>query len=75
MRLEGTTVPMAGVMDTTKTEGARKMGSVKRETRNEGYGLHEWDYVPLGEPRVVAKLIQGRSRLDASYYPKREPVS
>jgi AraC-like DNA-binding protein len=23
------------------------------ETRNEGRGLHEWDYVPLSEERVV----------------------
>lgn len=33
------------------------MGSVKLETRNEGRGLHEWDYVPLSEPRVVEALI------------------
>lgn len=31
------------------------MGSVKLETRNEGRGLREWDYVPLSEPRVVTK--------------------
>lgn len=30
------------------------MGSVKLETRNEGRGLHEWDYVPLGEERIVS---------------------
>lgn len=29
------------------------MGSVKLETRNEGRGLHEFDYVCLGEARVV----------------------
>lgn len=29
------------------------MSSVKLETRNEGRGLREWDYVPLSEPRVV----------------------
>lgn len=29
------------------------MASVKFELRNEGKGLHEWDYVPLCEPRVV----------------------
>lgn len=38
------------------------MGSVKIETRNEGRGLHEWDYISLSEPRVVAKLIAERSR-------------
>lgn len=30
------------------------MASVKFELRNEGKGLHEWDYIPLSEPRVVA---------------------
>lgn len=30
------------------------VGAVKLETRNEGRGLREWDYVPLSEPRVVA---------------------
>lgn len=29
------------------------MASVKFELRNEGKGLHEWDYVPLSDPRVV----------------------
>lgn len=29
------------------------MASVKFELRNEGKGLHEWDYVPLSEPRIV----------------------
>jgi len=32
------------------------VGSVKLETRNEGRGLREWDYLPLGEERVVAQL-------------------
>lgn len=45
------------------------MGAVKFETRNEGRGLREWDYVPLSEPRVVAKLIQTRWKVDESYYP------
>lgn len=31
------------------------MAAVKLETRNEGRGLREWDYVPLSEPRVVAR--------------------
>lgn len=29
------------------------MASVKFELRNEGKGLHEWDYIPLSEPRIV----------------------
>lgn len=29
------------------------MGSVHMETRNEGRGLHELDYVPMSEARVV----------------------
>lgn len=29
------------------------MASVKYELRNEGKGLHEWDYVPLSEARNV----------------------
>lgn len=29
------------------------MASVKFELRNEGKGLHEWDYVPLSEARIV----------------------
>lgn len=45
------------------------MASVKHETRNEGRGLHEWDYVPQSEPRVVIKLITDRWRQDESYYP------
>lgn len=45
------------------------MGSVKFETRNEGRGLREWDYVPLSEPRVVTKQITERWRVDESYYP------
>lgn len=45
------------------------MGSVKLETRNEGRGLHEWDYLPLGEERVVTQLLQNRSRWDESYWP------
>lgn len=51
------------------------MRSVNFEAGNEGRGQHEWDYLSLGEPRVVAQLIQGRSRLDASYYPKQEAGS
>lgn len=31
------------------------MGSVKLETRNDGRGLREWDYLPLCEERVVSK--------------------
>lgn len=45
------------------------MGSVKLETRNEGRGLREWDYLPLGEDRVVAYLIKNRSKLDPALYP------
>lgn len=45
------------------------MGSVKLETRNDGRGLREWDYLPLCEERVVSKQIQERSRLDPTYYP------
>lgn len=29
------------------------MASVKFELRNEGKGLHEWDYIPLSESRIV----------------------
>lgn len=29
------------------------MASVKNELRNEGKGLHEWDYLPLSEPALV----------------------
>lgn len=29
------------------------MASVKFELRNEGKGLHEWDYLPLSDPRIV----------------------
>ena len=43
------------------------MASVKFELRNEGKGLHEWDYMPLSEERVVRMLIQNRSKLDATY--------
>lgn len=45
------------------------MGSVKLETRNEGRGLREWDYLPLGEARVVSQLLKNRSRWDESYWP------
>ena len=45
------------------------MSSVKLETRNEGRGLREWDYVPLSEPRVVIQQIKNRYRVDESYYP------
>lgn len=45
------------------------------ETRNEGRGLREWDYVPLSDPTVVAKLIQNRARLDESYYALLEETS
>lgn len=38
------------------------MGSVKLETRNEGRGLREWDYLSLGEERTVSNLITNRSR-------------
>lgn len=31
------------------------MASVKHELRNEGKGLHEWDYVPLCEERIVTE--------------------
>lgn len=58
-----------------KRKVVEQMGSVRIETRNDGRGLHEWDYVPLSEPRVVAKLIECWSWLDASYYPKQEPDS
>lgn len=51
------------------------MGSVKLETRNEGRGLHEWDYLPLSEERVVAQLIKNRWRLDAAYYPLMEEAA
>lgn len=37
-----------------------KMGYVQRERRNEGQGLHEWDYVSMGEERVVRILITRR---------------
>lgn len=40
----------------------KPLGSVKVETRNEGRGLREWDYVPLGEERVVSELLQRRSK-------------
>ena len=43
------------------------MGSVHMETRNEGRGLHEWDYVPLSEERVVREQIKHRIRLDRAY--------
>lgn len=46
------------------------MGHVHQELRNEGRGLHEWDYVSLSEHRVVAALIKNRSRVDATYYMK-----
>lgn len=46
------------------------MGHVKRELRNEGRGLHEWDYVSLSEHRVVATLIKNRRKVDSSYYMK-----
>ena len=45
------------------------MGSVKLETRNDGRGLREWDYIPLCEAKTVAKQIQERSRLDPTFYP------
>lgn len=45
------------------------MGSVKLETRNEGRGLREWDYLSLGEERTVSNLIANRSRQDPSFYP------
>ena len=48
------------------------MGSVKLETRNEGRGLREWDYVPLSEPRIVSQLIKNRWRVDEAFYPKLE---
>ena len=38
-----------------KTEEWFSVASVKLETRNEGRGLREWDYVPLSEPRVVTQ--------------------
>ena len=44
------------------------MSSVKLETRNEGRGLREWDYVPLSEPRVVTQQIQNRHKCDESLY-------
>ena len=48
------------------------MSSVKLETRNEGRGLREWDYVPLSEPRVVTQQIQNRWKADEAYYPQIE---
>lgn len=36
-----------------RVEGAIEMGAIHRETRGEGRGLHEWDYVPFSEERVV----------------------
>lgn len=45
------------------------MGGVKRETRNAGRGLREWDYITLSEPRIVSSLIKNRSKLDQSFYP------
>ena len=48
------------------------MGSVKLETRNEGRGLREWDYVPLSEPRIVARLIKNRWKVDETFYPLME---
>ena len=35
---------------------AMPVSSVHQETRNEGRGLHEWDYVPMSEARVVKEL-------------------
>lgn len=46
------------------------MGAVKRETRSQGRGLREWDYVSLSETRTIAHLIRNRSKLDDSYLGK-----
>ena len=51
------------------------MGSVKLETRNEGRGLREWDYVPLSEPRIVSRLIKNRWKVDQAFYPLAESSS
>ena len=46
------------------------MGHVHTELRSEGRGLHEWDYLPFSEPRIVAFLIRNRMRLDETYSEK-----
>lgn len=38
------------------------MASVKFELRNEGKGLHEWDYLPLSDIQAVRLLIINRSK-------------
>lgn len=38
------------------------MDSMRMEIMNKGRGIHDWEYVPLSEPRVVMQLIRGRSK-------------
>lgn len=51
------------------------MGSVHMETRNEGRGQHEWDYIPLSEPRVVKELQKQRIRVDRAFALKLDSCS
>lgn len=43
------------------------MGSVKAELKNDGRGVHHWDYLPLSDPHVVKACIENRSRVDKGY--------
>ena len=44
------------------------MGSVKAELKNDGKGIHHWDYLPLSDPHVVKACIENRSRVDKGYH-------
>lgn len=35
----------------------------------------DWVYLPLGEERVIAKLIKNRSKLDAAYFARQNECS
>lgn len=43
------------------------MGSVKNELKNDGRGIHQWDYLPLSDPHVVKSCIENRSKVDLNY--------
>lgn len=49
------------------------MGAVKKELRNEGRGVHNWDYITLGDERTVYELLRSRLSQDAGYADKVYP--
>jgi hypothetical protein len=46
------------------------MGAVKLETKSQGRGNHQWDFVSLNSLEVIDVLIRFRSRFDETYLAK-----